>query len=306
MDRNHSDSVCKCILKNSGGNKFLVLITGFVAMLLIIGGVSNALDTIGFSERNALLLGSVLQCLFCFIFPAWLTAEMCEINPYKYLGVSTGVRPSQFYGTLIFMIITIPIISWLVDWNAGLSLPKSLHDMEQLMRNMEDNAAVTTSVLLGDSSVWGLMSGILIIGILTGVAEESFFRAGIQKTMTSSGINAHLAVWISASIFSAIHFQFFGFVPRMVLGACFGYLYFYSDSLWVPSFAHAFNNSLVVISTWLIKRGVIKEEFDDAISSNDQFSLILIAGIIMSVLFIIFFWNKWIDAKGSSLNIGLK
>ena len=122
---------------------------------------------------------------------------------------------------------------------------------------------------------------------MAGLSEEILFRGTLQQLFLSSGLNRHLAIWITSIIFSAIHMQFFGFVPRLLLGAYFGYLLWWSRSLWLPVIIHAFNNSIVVYSTW--KSGEISEGGGD--SSIDQWGLdspmLILASAILTV-FIIF------------------
>ena len=101
-----------------------------------------------------------------------------------------------------------------------------------------------------NSSVPALIVNILIIGVGAGVAEEILFRGCFQRLLVTGGINHHVAIWCVAFIFSAIHFQFFGFVPRMLLGAYFGYLMYWSKSVWIPAIAHTLNNTMVVITAW--------------------------------------------------------
>ena len=85
----------------------------------------------------------------------------------------------------------------------------------------------------------------------TGLGEEMFFRGALQRICCDGMRRRHLAVWTAAFVFSTLHFQFFGFVPRLVLGAFFGYAYLWSGSLWVPVIGHALNNSAVVAFMWM-------------------------------------------------------
>jgi uncharacterized protein len=107
-----------------------------------------------------------------------------------------------------------------------------------------------------------------VIGVFAGIGEEMFFRGLIQPKIKYYLGSAHWGVWITAIIFSAIHVQFYGFLPRVFLGALFGYLYMYSGSLIYPILAHIFNNSLTVIMIYLSNQGQI--EFD--LESTDQVS----------------------------------
>ncbi|MDE5921710.1 MAG: CPBP family intramembrane metalloprotease, partial [Paramuribaculum sp.] len=120
--------------------------------------------------------------------------------------------------------------------------------LEELMRNAEANAMAVTQQLIGPDSIGSIVMSILIIGLLAGFSEEIFFRGGLQRLLSTAGMNIHVAVWLTAFIFSAVHMQFYGFVPRMLLGAMFGYMAVWSGSLWIAVIAHVTNNSLVVIA----------------------------------------------------------
>ena len=288
------------LMAPSLSGKLISLIITFCVMIIIVGLPRPVMDLFCGDERTAFLVASLCQSVFAFIFPAWLTARLFADSPRVYLGFSTCVKFRQFAGVIILMTIMTPLLNAIVAWNAGISLPDSLHGIEQTLRTWEDNAARVTSMILGDTSVLGLVSGILVIGIVTGLAEETFFRAGIQKAMTSSGINAHVAVWTAAFVFSAVHFQFFGFVPRLPLGALFGYLYYYTGSLWVSAFAHALNNSAVVLVSWLEARGCLTTGFDEIGVTGKWSVLILISSIILTLGFLLVFWHKMfhpIDGK---------
>jgi len=179
-----------------------------------------------------------------------------------------------------------------IEWNENISLPGFMSGLEHTLRVWEDNASRTTEMILEDTTVFGLFSGLLIIGCLTGLAEEMFFRAGLQKAMTSSGINRHVAVWSGAVIFSAVHFQFFGFVPRLLLGALFGYLYSSTGSIWITATAHAFNNSVVVVTSWLTARGIIDVRLEEVGVNGSLAWVWATVSAILSALFIVYLWKK--------------
>ena len=106
-----------------------------------------------------------------------------------------------------------------------------------------------------------------------------------------------MAVCIAAFVISAVHFQFYGFVPRFILGAFFGYLYWYTGSIWVAAFAHALNNSVVVLVAWLAHRGYITggdEVSDPIIEWSPYLSL---ASAVVTVIVIAFFWKRFFILK---------
>jgi len=103
-----------------------------------------------------------------------------------------------------------------------------------------------------------LIYNLLLMALLPALSEETLFRGTLQQMMykgtssistsnNSPNTKQHVAVWVSAILFSAIHFQFYGFVPRMLLGVLFGYLLLWSGSLWLPILAHFTNNAMAVI-----------------------------------------------------------
>jgi hypothetical protein len=75
--------------------------------------------------------------------------------------------------------------------------------------------------------------------------------------------NIHLAVWLTAFLFSAIHFQFFGLVPRMVLGALFGYYFYWTGNIWLSVFGHSLNNGLTLVGLYLYKQNLSPIDVED-------------------------------------------
>lgn len=115
---------------------------------------------------------------------------------------------------------------------------------------MEEVSFESMKVLMAKPSVGTLVVNILLIGVAAGFSEELLFRGCFQRLLTTGGVNRHVAVWLVAIVFSAMHFQFFGFVPRLLLGAYFGYLLLWTGNLWLPITAHILNNTMYVIVAW--------------------------------------------------------
>lgn len=270
------------ILKPSLGNRIAALLIAMFVMLIICSLLKGVLDAAIPFSRNMFLVESVIQSLFVFIFPAWVAARLTSNNPLQYLKISQPVRPLFYFVAALLLICITPAMNLIIDWNANLQLPKSMAEIADNMRELEDNAARLTDIILSDSSWWGLISGVIVIGCITGFAEEIFFRAGLQRAFTAAGFNCHVAVWTVAFIFSFAHLQFFGFVPRLLLGALFGYIYHFSGSLRVSAFTHALNNSIVVVGAWFASRGIISTEWD-----KQDFGLSPVVACLFSVLSII-------------------
>ena len=101
-----------------------------------------------------------------------------------------------------------------------------------------------------------------MVGALTGIGEELTFRGIIQSLVTEKSNNHHIAIWVTAILFSAIHLQFFGFFPRMLLGAFFGYLLVWSGSIWLPIYAHFLNNSMAVVAAYMLNINLTTDEYE--------------------------------------------
>lgn len=265
-------------------SQFVLVLLGLMLCGLFATSVIGTLplgEPMGFARLWTIFAA---QNILAFILPALLTWYVCfKMQPFK--AISADVAPSwKMIGVAVLLfIIGIPLLNQIVYWNQEMHLPESMSGFEEWCRNMEETANEMTSGLLDSTAIIPTITNIFIIGVLTGIGEEFFFRGALQRMLVTCRINPHIAIWTSAVIFSAAHFQFFGFVPRLLLGAFFGYLYWWSGSIWVNAFAHALNNSLVIISNWCINRGVISEDFDMLGVSYDSFPIIaLISGIAVS------------------------
>lgn len=236
---------------------------GLLILLLLTGLFFTALAQMaiafsGISQRSLVLTSSALQGILAFILPAFGVAMYAGTKEgMREMGLLSKPGATPFISAFAIYILAIPAMNQLIAWNEGMHLPEALNAIETQLRTWEENAAELTRAILSGTSAGSLAAGILIIGCLTGFAEESFFRGGLQRILIGMKLNAHLAIWITAFVFSAVHFQFFGFLPRMLLGAYFGYLYYWTGSLWVAAFAHALNNSIAVLTAWMDANGYL-------------------------------------------------
>ncbi|MGM9816445.1 MAG: lysostaphin resistance A-like protein [Lepagella sp.] len=282
------------VFSSGFGSRIGVLFFAFFAMFLIVGFVGQLLHHLTGDSRNYILLTSALQALIIFCVPTLLSAWLCDNDPVDYVGLRFDLKWRHLFGVVIIMLITSPMMNMLIEWNANITLPDSLSSLAAKMKEMEDMASATTDTLLGETSIYALLSGILVIGILTGIGEEMFFRGGIQRILASAGMNPHLAIWLAAFLFSAMHLQFFGFFPRMLLGAFFGYLYYSTRSIWVPALAHALNNSIVVVNSWLITTGYASDSYSEFSESSPELYMVVISAIV-TLIFIPLCWRRFFN-----------
>lgn len=246
-----------------------ILASGLVLGLFIVALSVSLLNAIqGLDKVAALWIGTVAQDLFVFILPALMLGLLVAGRPMRFLGLSKAPSLLGALGIIVILVAATPALNWTVEWNASMTLPDSLKPLEDWMRMQEEAAQRTTDALMSSTSIWGMLATVATVGIVTGLGEETFFRGALQRVFKEGMRNSHLAVWIAAFVFSALHFQFYGFVPRMLLGAIFGYAYLWSGSLWVPVIAHAYNNSSVVVVTWMQNAGMVSADASEVGASS--------------------------------------
>jgi uncharacterized protein len=276
----------------------LLYIFGF-GMVNILG--TSDVSSVHFNNPDTLLLFKILQVfgvIFIFILPAVLFACFWTEPKIHFLGLSS--RPSLVSLGLagLTLICALPLINFLAMWNSQLDLPASLDGVEAWMKRSEESANQLTEAFMQGTGIGDLILNLLVIAFMAALSEEIFFRGLLQNTLQAATRNVHVAVWSSAIIFSAFHLQFYGFVPRALMGVFLGYVYVYSGSLWVPIFAHFTNNGFAVIVSYLIKTGHMAPSTEDIGSSAEEIPYLVASILLTSLLFLaIYRWEKSRTAK---------
>jgi membrane protease YdiL (CAAX protease family) len=205
-----------------------------------------------------------------------LTSLCLFLIPPVLLAITEKTRITTFYGfkkpkpvllliVLLIMLSSLPLMEWLTLSNQKMVLPEYLKSVENWMREKEAAAMNMTILLLRIRGFGEFLVNILIIALLPAVAEELLFRGGVQRSFSRMFRNPHIAIWVSAFIFSAIHMQFFGFFPRLILGAAFGYIYLWTGSLWYAMLAHFLNNAYAVCQAWYMQtHGIPLDQVDNS------------------------------------------
>ena len=198
-----------------------------------------------------LRISALAQDVIAFIIPAVIAAVFSTRRPAELLCLMSKPKVSVLLFVFICAFVSVPAQEAVIYWNYNIKLPESMAAFAETMRNLEQQATNTMMMILDNPSVASLILNILIIGIAAAVAEELFFRGCFQRFLTTAGVSPHVAIWLVAICFSAMHLQFYGFVPRMLLGAYFGYLLLWTGSIYVPVTAHMLNNILYVVASWI-------------------------------------------------------
>lgn len=217
------------------------------------------------------------QQLGLFLTPAVVLAFYERHRLSKYYGLIKPNLQLLLY-TLVFMLLAMPAFSAINMLNQEMTLPKFLKGLEEWMKAKEEEAMATTKLILTMKNWGDYLVGILVIGIIPAICEEFLFRGALQKIFGQMVKNIHFQVWLAATIFSVIHLQFYGFFPRLFLGAAFGYLYVWSGNIWYAILAHFVNNAFAVsISFYYQSKGF---DFDKEPSSEFSFIPVLITMVV--------------------------
>lgn len=261
---------------------FGCFVLGLIVTLILVALVSN----IGLDGKKSIVISAALQNVFAFVLPAAAVVVFTALKPLEFLRINRAPSMKGLLALVSIYVVMMPAFNWLTNWNEHLSLPEYMAPIENMLRNAENAAAVITNVIFTNNSIFELIVSVLVVGVLTGFSEEFFFRGALQRIFSTRPTNVHASIWITAFVFSAIHMQFFGFFPRLVLGAIFGYLLWWSGSLWLPIIAHTLNNSIAIISHYASEPGAPKSTIE-TIGIHDPWIAILSA-IATVVLFVAF------------------
>ena len=192
-----------------------------------------------------------------------------------------------------------PITSFTGQINSAIHLPDWLSGVEHWMIKKEDKADSLIDLLIASNTFWIMMLNLLIIALTPAIAEELIFRGVFQKIFHSLFKSGHLAIWFTAFLFSTLHFQFFGFIPRFILGLVFGYLFFWSGTLWLPVISHFVNNAFPVIMTFIQGMEKLNAPIDVPIWKQ---AIGLPIPIIICLAILLYFRNKSKNDKGMRIN----
>lgn len=294
----------------------------FVWVLLMALGTTIAyfLWTI-LPDRNAvssLKALQAMQVLFLFILPALAVAWLFQERPAQWLGLTTFPAPKVWLYAFLLMLVMVPGINLLSYWNQQLSLPACLSGVEEQMKLMEEKSAELLRQFMNTTSFAGFLVNLGLMALLPAIGEELTFRGVLLHTLTPRTQNPepsnyrsrlteirtenpepHIAIWVTAIIFSFVHFQFYGFVPRMLMGALLGYMLCWTGSLWIAMLMHFTNNAIVTILYFICLRGGYDTATLDAIGSGDTLWLGILS-IIVTVVGIYLFRRSLTMSNASS------
>jgi len=230
----------------------------------------------------------VTQSFGLFIIPPVLAGYLFEGSPWSFLKTKTTGSGGIYIVVFLMMFLSLPFINWLVDTNEMMKLPAFLKGVEDWMKSAEDQAGKLTDTFLAGKSFGNFLFNIFMIGILPAVGEEFIFRGLLQRLLGDWLKNIHFAIFLIGFLFGLMHMQFYGLLPRTVLGIIFGYLFYWSGSIWLPVFAHFINNSGAIVISYLANLGLISQKYQDFGSTHNFFLITLSMLMTFACLLIVY------------------
>ncbi|MCD6556480.1 MAG: CPBP family intramembrane metalloprotease [Bacteroidales bacterium] len=226
-----------------------------------------------------------IQHMGIFVVPPLVAAYVFSKYPISYLSADTKSKFAVYLLATVIIIFAIPFINYTGALNAKMSLPAGFEGFEEKIKAMEESAGKMTEAFLNVKSIGGLFVNLIIVALLPAIGEEFLFRGVLLRLFKEWTKNKHAAILISAFLFSAVHFQFYGFLPRFLLGALFGYLFVWSRNIWVPVTVHFINNGLAVLLYYFMHDTELYEKADtlgtDSLTMPSVFFSVLIGGIFL-------------------------
>lgn len=288
-----------------------VIIVSFLAFLLIsmllaipLFGLDSMLGIPTISDLSdpesirVLKYFQVVQSIGLFIVPPFVLAWLFHGKIAEYLYLKQNATSTSIFLVAVLVVFALPLINFIGESNTRMEFPEFLAGLERWMKNAEDNAAELTEAFLKVETTGGLIFNLFMIALLPAIGEELLFRGVIQRIFTNWSRSHHWGIWISAILFSALHIQFYGFVPRMLLGVLFGYLLVWSGSMWLPIAAHFFNNGFAVIAMYLIDKNILNPGVEEiGATSGSQYAAILSLTLVFLLLFLIKKENRGNELK---------
>jgi uncharacterized protein len=218
-----------------------------------------------------------------FILPALFLAYAFDTSASKYLLLDKKPDGVSVAAIFILLIAAVPAINFIGELNARMELPSWLAGLERQMKASEEQAARLTEKFLVIETPFELAFALVMIAVLPALGEELLFRGILQRIFSEWSGSRHTGIWSTAILFSAMHLQFYGFVPRLLLGVMLGYLFLWSGSLWLPILAHFINNAAAVLASYLYSHDSISIN-PDTVGTEQDYGLVAVSMLVTAGL----------------------
>ncbi|MBE8721529.1 CPBP family intramembrane glutamic endopeptidase [Sphingobacterium pedocola] len=278
----------------------MIVLVGNIFITGDWGNIINDSNSIYADHSNLTFLYLLLasSSIGTFLLPAIFLQKIESYATYFPVEDINKIKNYVLAAVLLFAFA--PLMQLIGEWNMRMQLPEAMGGVENWMRAQEDNMAVLTKNIVMVDSVGLLLLNIVVMAVLPAIAEEYFFRGSLQHIFQRVFKNHHVTVWVTAIIFSAIHVQFYGFFPRLILGVFFGYMFVWSRNIWIPIICHFLNNASVTVLAYVYtKQG---KTYADLQASESYPIIVYLGSLVLTAVIGWYFYkqihqNKAIDGE---------
>lgn len=259
-------------------------------VILLIYGTPMMLEAS--DPVTAIRISQTFVTIGTFLIPSLLFAYCQNRQWFDYNAANRRPPQSMINMVLILSMTLLPVVGMLSSFNQNI-MPQE-GTIAEFMRNLEEAANDILKLVTSQRSSWDLISNIMVFAVLAGICEEFLFQGALQPLMMKWTKNPHVGILLTAFIFSVLHFQFYGFIPRFMLGVYLGYLFYWSRSLWLPILAHILHNALSILIDFTLQgRGIDTDnmQFTDVHGSIP----VTIACTLASAMAIVYIWRTYKD-----------
>lgn len=280
---------------------FTVIIIGFLFQIIamFIGAalfkvpLTELLDLGAMDSQsiiNAVKFIQIFGGIGTFIFSSVLLSFLYTGNWLAYFDTRPFPGAAPIVVIIAIVIAGLPFVNYLTELNTQMIIP--FEKLETLLRSLEEQTEAMMMKLIEVDNLGGLMVNLFMIAVIPAIGEELLFRGLIQRHLSESFKNVHIAIIVTAVIFSLVHMQIYSFLPRFFLGIVLGYLLFIGKSIWYPIIAHFINNALGVIFYYLANKEKAGDTLEEIGTSDSMPIMAIISLIAVAGFMVIIVWMK--------------
>lgn len=206
------------------------------------------------TQIHALRFSQAFTSFGGFVMSSFVIMQVFQQNPWDHMRINTFPSARFALVGVILFFSFMPLIQQILEWNQWI-FKDMQGGMADMFHNMEKQNNRMYALLLKDNTGYMLWINLLVMALIPALGEEIFFRGVLFRIFENWTGRPHAAVWLTSVLFAVIHFQIFKVLPMALMAGMFGYLLYFSRSLWLGIILHFLNNALVIVAHSLQQSG---------------------------------------------------
>ena len=277
---------------------FAIVLTTFILTSLLSVGIIKLFQTLGISTVQNIWLEYIklaLQTVCIFGGAVFINRFFDKETSFQISPISNIRNQYLLLLGIVTWIFCIIPVNGLLELNDNFSFPDKWEAIEATLRNVQRQNEMYLSYILTQKGVFHFISCTIVIAILPAIFEEIFFRGYLQQLFYQYTQKKWLSIITIAVVFSIFHFDFFAFLPRVLLGVLLGVVFHAARSLWLPILIHFLNNMASVLMNKLVDPIKLNELSDFGLKGYEQ----VLFGISFIIVIYMFYFiiNKFSPKK---------